>query len=140
MSLLHAPLPARATSWRPWPFSRATRPLAPQSGLRTATCRARRHVAHTRVVIPRSSAMEETAAYAIIADIEPDRVSLFLGICEISTGVGYMIGPPLGGLLFSLGPPTAASRSAFSRASLPTLTDACSAGTPQPLEPPSRSH
>jgi len=49
------------------------------------------------------SALEETAAYAIIADIEPDRVSLFLGICEISTGVGYMIGPPLGGLLFSLG-------------------------------------
>jgi len=49
------------------------------------------------------SALEETAAYAIIADIEPDRVSLFLGICEISTGLGYMIGPPLGGLLFSLG-------------------------------------
>lgn len=49
------------------------------------------------------SALEETAAYAIIADIEPERVSLFLGICEISTGVGYMIGPPLGGLLFSLG-------------------------------------
>jgi len=49
------------------------------------------------------SAMEETAAYAIIADIEPDRVSFFLGICEISTGVGYMIGPPLGGWLFSLG-------------------------------------
>lgn len=50
-----------------------------------------------------SSALEETAAYAIIADVEPDRVSLFLGICEISTGVGYMIGPPLGGLLFSIG-------------------------------------
>jgi len=49
------------------------------------------------------SALEETAAYAIIADIEPERVSFFLGICEISTGVGYMIGPPLGGLLFSLG-------------------------------------
>ncbi|KAL1526197.1 hypothetical protein AB1Y20_014923 [Prymnesium parvum] len=49
------------------------------------------------------SALEETAAYAIIADVEPDRVSLFLGICEISTGVGYMIGPPLGGLLFSIG-------------------------------------
>lgn len=50
-----------------------------------------------------SSALEETAAYAIIAELEPDRVSLFLGICEISTGVGYMIGPPLGGLLFYIG-------------------------------------
>ena len=37
------------------------------------------------------AALEETAAYAIIADIEPDRVSFFLGICEISTGVGYMV-------------------------------------------------
>lgn len=49
------------------------------------------------------SAMEETAAYAIIADIDVERVSLYLGICEISTGLGYMVGPPLGGALFSLG-------------------------------------
>lgn len=49
------------------------------------------------------SAMEETAAYAIIADIDSDQVSLFLGLCEISTGVGYMIGPPLGGWLYSVG-------------------------------------
>lgn len=49
------------------------------------------------------SAMEETAAYAIIADIDTERVSLYLGICEISTGLGYMVGPPLGGSLFSLG-------------------------------------
>jgi len=49
------------------------------------------------------SAMEETAAYAIIADIDAERISLYLGICEISTGLGYMVGPPMGGALFSLG-------------------------------------
>lgn len=49
------------------------------------------------------SAMEETAAYAIIADADPEHVSLYLGICEISTGLGYMVGPPLGGTLYTLG-------------------------------------
>lgn len=49
------------------------------------------------------SAMEETAAYAIIAEIDSGNVSFSLGICEISTGLGYMVGPPLGGFLFSLG-------------------------------------
>ena len=49
------------------------------------------------------SAMEETAMYAIIADLDSERVTLYLGICEISTGLGYMIGPPLGGLLFTVG-------------------------------------
>lgn len=47
--------------------------------------------------------MEETAAYAIIAEIDSGNVSFSLGICEISTGLGYMVGPPLGGFLFSLG-------------------------------------
>jgi len=50
------------------------------------------------------SAMEETAAYALIAGIEEHaNVSFFLGICEISTGLGYMVGPALGGALFALG-------------------------------------
>jgi len=49
------------------------------------------------------SAMEETAAYAIIADLDSENVSFYLGITEISTGLGYMVGPPLGGWLFSLG-------------------------------------
>jgi len=49
------------------------------------------------------SAMEETAAYAIIADVDAEHVSLYLGICEISTGLGYMVGPPLGGSLYSIG-------------------------------------
>jgi len=49
------------------------------------------------------SALEETAMYAIIADLDTEHVTLYLGICEISTGLGYMIGPPLGGFLFSAG-------------------------------------
>jgi len=49
------------------------------------------------------SALEETAMYAIIADLDTENVTLYLGICEISTGLGYMIGPPLGGFLFSAG-------------------------------------
>jgi len=49
------------------------------------------------------AALEETAMYSIIADLDPDRVTLYLGICEISTGLGYMIGPPLGGFLFAAG-------------------------------------
>lgn len=48
-------------------------------------------------------AMEETAAYAIIADVDTDNRTFFMGISEVSTGLGYMIGPPLGGSLFSLG-------------------------------------
>jgi len=49
------------------------------------------------------SAFEETAMYAIIADLDAENVTFYLGICEISTGLGYMIGPPLGGALFSAG-------------------------------------
>lgn len=49
------------------------------------------------------SALEETAMYAIIADLDSEHVTFYLGICEISTGLGYMIGPPLGGFLFSAG-------------------------------------
>ncbi len=49
------------------------------------------------------SAMEETAAYAIIADMGSAELSFLMGITEISTGFGYMIGPPLGGILFSAG-------------------------------------
>lgn len=47
-------------------------------------------------------ALEETAMYAIIADLD-ENTTLYLGISEISTGLGYMIGPPLGGFLFSVG-------------------------------------
>jgi MFS family permease len=56
-----------------------------------------------RILQGLGAALEETAAYAIIADIDSENVSFFLGITEISTGLGYMVGPPVGGLLFSFG-------------------------------------
>ena len=49
------------------------------------------------------AALEETAMYAIIAELDADNLTFYLGICEISTGLGYMIGPPLGGILFVAG-------------------------------------
>ena len=49
------------------------------------------------------SALEETAMYAIIAELDTENVTFYLGICEVSTGLGYMIGPPLGGFLFHMG-------------------------------------
>ena len=45
----------------------------------------------------------QTAAYAIIADLDPENISFYLGITEISTGLGYMVGPALGGWLYSIG-------------------------------------
>ena len=49
------------------------------------------------------SALEETAAYAIIAGIDTERTSLYLGLCELSTGLGYAVGPILGGSLYARG-------------------------------------
>lgn len=49
------------------------------------------------------SALEETAGYALIAEIDPEAVSFNLGVTEISTGLGYMVGPTIGGLLFQAG-------------------------------------
>jgi len=49
------------------------------------------------------AALEETAMYAIIAELDAENITFYLGICEISTGLGYMIGPPLGGILFMAG-------------------------------------
>ncbi|KAG8459919.1 hypothetical protein KFE25_010968 [Diacronema lutheri] len=49
------------------------------------------------------SALEETAAYALIADIDPSAISFNLGVTEVSTGLGYMVGPAIGGFLFAQG-------------------------------------
>lgn len=50
------------------------------------------------------AALEEASAYVLIFNIAPlERVSLFTGMVEVSTGLGYMLGAPLGGLLFSAG-------------------------------------
>jgi MFS family permease len=83
--------PARAAARRPAPPRR-----------RAAARRAPRVDAPPRRrAAPRRRA--GTRRYAIIADLDAERVTLYLGICEISTGLGYMVGPPLGGFLFSAG-------------------------------------
>ncbi|XP_070568935.1 MFS-type transporter SLC18B1-like [Ptychodera flava] len=49
------------------------------------------------------AAASDTAGYAIIAKTFPDHVSTTFGILEIFCGLGYMIGPPLGGYLYQVG-------------------------------------
>lgn len=56
-----------------------------------------------RLVQGLGSTLEEAAAYALIATLAGDQVSFYLGLTECSTGLGYMLGPPIGGLLFTVG-------------------------------------
>jgi DHA1 family multidrug resistance protein-like MFS transporter len=49
------------------------------------------------------SALEETASYAIVAGLDAERTSEYLGLCELSTGLGYMAGPCLGAVLYTHG-------------------------------------
>ncbi|XP_070535328.1 MFS-type transporter SLC18B1-like [Ptychodera flava] len=44
-----------------------------------------------------------TAALAIVAQTFPDNVSTTLGLLEISSGLAFMMGPPLGGYLYKIG-------------------------------------
>ena len=55
-----------------------------------------------RVIQGAGSALEEASAYVLVAGLAGPRVSLYLGMTELSTGLGYMLGPPIGGVLFSL--------------------------------------
>jgi len=50
------------------------------------------------------SAATETASYAIAATLFPDNVTVMLGILEVANGLGYVIGPPLGGVLYNVNP------------------------------------
>jgi|APGre2960657444_1045066.scaffolds.fasta_scaffold00750_8 MFS family permease len=50
------------------------------------------------------SAATETASYAIAATLFPDNVTYVLGILEVANGLGYVIGPPLGGILYNISP------------------------------------
>lgn len=57
-----------------------------------------------RVLQGAGAAMEEASAYVVIVQLAPpEHVSLFAGLVEVSTGLGYMVGTPLGGLLYALG-------------------------------------
>ena len=48
-------------------------------------------------------ALAETASYALIAELFPERITFFVGLNEAFTGIGVAIGPPIGGVLFSIG-------------------------------------
>ncbi|XP_077989877.1 MFS-type transporter SLC18B1-like [Glandiceps talaboti] len=49
------------------------------------------------------AAAAATAVNAIIAETFPDKIGTTFGILEIFNGLGIMIGPPLGGYLYSIG-------------------------------------
>jgi MFS family permease len=49
------------------------------------------------------AALAETSAYALVASVDREALSLNLGVTEVSTGLGYMLGPAAGGLLFARG-------------------------------------
>ena len=48
-------------------------------------------------------AFAESAAYVLVVGIDRARMSYNLALCEVSTGLGLMLGPAVGGLLFSRG-------------------------------------
>ena len=48
------------------------------------------------------SALVETASFALVSELYPQRITFYLGLLEAFTGVGVVIGPPVGGLLYSL--------------------------------------
>ncbi|XP_064392257.1 MFS-type transporter SLC18B1-like isoform X2 [Halichondria panicea] len=49
------------------------------------------------------SAMFFTACYALIPELFPNHIGTAVGLFEVATGLGYAIGPPLGGLLYQAG-------------------------------------
>jgi len=49
------------------------------------------------------SCLAEAASFALVAELYPDKITLFLGLNEAFTGIGVAIGPPLGGVLYSHG-------------------------------------
>lgn len=49
-----------------------------------------------------SSSMIQTTSYAIIAVLYPNDQQKYLGILEASMGVGMLLGPVLGSLLYTL--------------------------------------
>lgn len=47
--------------------------------------------------------LAEAASFALISELFPDSVTFFLGLNEACTGIGVAIGPPIGGVLYSVG-------------------------------------
>jgi MFS family permease len=48
-------------------------------------------------------ALEEASAYVLIASLAGSNVTFYLGLTELSTGLGYMLGPPIGAVLYMAG-------------------------------------
>ncbi|XP_048742491.2 MFS-type transporter SLC18B1-like [Ostrea edulis] len=48
-------------------------------------------------------AMLITASFAIVANVFPDNVATMLGVLETASGIGVIVGPSVGGLLYEIG-------------------------------------
>jgi MFS family permease len=49
------------------------------------------------------SALSFTAIYTLLPELFPNRVGLVTGLFELGSGLGYAIGAPIGGLLYTVG-------------------------------------
>lgn len=49
------------------------------------------------------SAMVQVTTFAMLSSLYPDKVSLYIARIELALGVGMIVGPPLGTLLYNLG-------------------------------------
>lgn len=56
-----------------------------------------------RIVTAVGAAFSQTALISILCVLYPDHVSVSFGMLELASGVGLMIGPSLGGLLYHIG-------------------------------------
>ena len=64
------------------------------------------HVVSRRLFLARAiqgcgTAAANTASWKIVATEFPDKMSTIFGVLETFTGLGFMIGPPLGGALYA---------------------------------------
>ena len=55
-----------------------------------------------RILTAIGSTASATAGFACVASSFPDNISLVIGILESAVGLGIMIGPALGGILYSV--------------------------------------
>ena len=56
-----------------------------------------------RIVAGVGASFSRTALISILSALYPDHISVLFGILEFASGIGLMIGPFLGGLLYSMG-------------------------------------
>ena len=56
-----------------------------------------------RIVEATGCSMCQTASYAIVASEFPDRMASIIGLLESVAGIGFMVGPTIGGALYDLG-------------------------------------